>query len=68
MKDMVVILVAILVSFALIDSIKDYKNATMMYNRTMEEVLKHPSHVYDELAEEYAKDLSDEEIIEILGL
>jgi hypothetical protein len=61
-------LIAVMVSLILIDAIKDYNKTTMMYNQQMEELMRHPHHVYDSSVDEYTKDLSDEEIVKILGL
>jgi hypothetical protein len=68
MKDLILITVAILMSLTIIDSIKEYNKVNLQYQQTMQELMKHPNHVYDNDVDEYCKDMSNEELVEILGL
>jgi hypothetical protein len=55
-------------SLTIIDSIKEYNKVNLQYQQTMQELMKHPNHVYDNDVDEYCKDMSNEELVEILGL
>lgn len=69
MKDLILIITSVIITSSLITSLNEFKHVSSELKRVEYiNMLQHPNHSQDKLVNEFEQTLTDEELVEILGL